>query len=130
MSYTNNEFNLLNIQESTGGGGSTTIIQQTTDANLFYTKTATDALLNSKANNVTLTNNYYDRANIDGKISTINTAIATKANNTQLDNYYTKTQTDNLLTSSTVNVDLSNYYDKANIDGKISTINTSIATLG
>ena len=43
MSYTNNEFNLLNIQESTGGGGTTTIIQQTTDANLSYTKTAADA---------------------------------------------------------------------------------------
>jgi hypothetical protein len=44
MSYTNNDFNLLNLEESTGGGGTTTIIQQTTDANLFYTKTATDAL--------------------------------------------------------------------------------------
>ena len=88
MSYTNNEFNLLNIQESEGV--STTIIQQITDANLFYTKTATDSLLNGKANSVTLTNNYYDKTNIDGKISTINTAIATKANNNQLDNYYTK----------------------------------------
>jgi hypothetical protein len=32
MSYTNNDFNLLNLEENTGGG-TTTIIQQTTDAN-------------------------------------------------------------------------------------------------
>ena len=121
MANTNNDFNLLNLEETTGSG-QVTIIQQSTDVNLFYTKTATNELLNNKVDTGTLAGNYYNKANIDGQIATINNSIASKANNSQLDNYYTKTQTDNLLTSaSTVSVNLGNYYDKANIDGNIAT---------
>ena len=95
MANTNNDFNLLNLEETTGSA-QVTIIQQSKDVNLFYTKTATNELLNNKVDTSTLAVNYYNKANIDGKIATINNSIASKANNSQLDNYYTKTQTDNL----------------------------------
>jgi hypothetical protein len=108
----------LNLEENTGGSGTTTIIQQTTDANLFYTKTATDALLNAKANSATLTNNYYDKTNIDSKITTINNSIATKANTSDLDSYYTKAQTDTLIADANppLSIDFSNYYNKQTTD--------------
>ena len=47
MANTNNDFNLLNLEETTGSG-QVTIIQQSTDVNLVYTKTATNELLNNK----------------------------------------------------------------------------------
>ena len=127
MANTNNGLNLLNLDENVGTT-SVTVIQQSTDANLFYTKTVTDGLLNNKADKTTLSSDYYNKTNIDGKIATVNSSIATKANNTQLDNYYTKTQTDSLLGTSSGTVDLSNYYNKTSIDGQVATINAAIAT--
>ena len=46
---TENDFNLLNLEETTGSA-QVTIIHQSTDANLFYT-TATNELLNNKVDN-------------------------------------------------------------------------------
>ena len=121
MANTKNDFDLLNLEETTGSA-QVTIIQQSTDVNLFYSKSATNEILCNKVDTSTLVGSYYNKANIDGQIATTNYSIASKANNSQLDNYYTKTQTDNLLTSaSTVSVNLGNYYDKAKIDGKIAT---------
>ena len=62
MAYTNHDFHLLNEPEN--AAASITIVQQTTYANLFYTKVTTDGLLSGKVDKSTLASNYYDKSNI------------------------------------------------------------------
>jgi hypothetical protein len=71
-----------------------------------------------EANSATLTNNYYDKTNIDSKITTINNSIATKASTSALDSYYTKAQTDALIADANppLAIDFSDYYNKEATD--------------
>ena len=71
--------------------------------------------------------NYYDKANIDGKIATLYTSIATKANSSALSNYYTTSQVDTALALKQNRSDLeANYYTKSQVDNRI----TSVASGG
>lgn len=119
------------IDEKVAGGG-------TFDPTQYYTKTATDALLNEKLDATAYTptdlSNYYTKSETSGA-SEISTALnskldATAYTPTDLSNYYNKTETNNQISSATADmatqtwvtnqhyitgVDLSNYATKAEI---------------
>ena len=93
----------------------------------YYTKTQTGNLLTTASTVRVNLLNYYDKANIDGKIATLNTSIATKANSTALSNYYTTSQVDTALALKQNRTELeANYYTKSQVDNRI----TSVATGG
>ena len=107
----------------------------------FYTRSQVDSSLSLKEDKTNVINNYYNKLSIDNKVATLNasiglkanssdvytkahvdTALLSKANNSQLSSYYTKTEPDERITFATaISIDLGNFYDKANIDSKIAT---------
>ena len=79
-----------------------------------------DTLIGQKANTSDL-DNYYNKTQIDGKVDTINNELNTKQN--------TLTAGNNISISNNVissNIDLSNYYNKSEVNGKVDTINNTL----
>jgi hypothetical protein len=91
--------------------------QTYTQAEVKALNDAQDATIATKANSadVYLKTQTYSRAEADAKF-----ALA-GSGGTDLTNYYTKTETDNLLTTKANSSDLNNYYTKAQIDSTFST---------
>ncbi len=106
----------------------------------------TNLTLAADDNNLTITRiDAYDRANIDGKLETINATVTNKQNKITLGTTVTgsqrllNTSTSKLknivgknltLTADDNNLTIEGVYahDRANIDGKLETINTNVTT--
>lgn len=68
--------------------------------------------------------NYYNKSEIDNKITTIDNEIATKQDILTAGNNITISN--NVISANVPQIDLSNYYTKTQIDGKITTIDNEL----
>ena len=103
------------IDEKVAGGG-------TFDPTQYYNKTQTNQLLSEKA----------DTATTYSKVE-VNSLLSNKADTTALNDYYNKTQTDALLddklnASAYTPTDLTNYYTKSETNSQINSSTADMAT--
>lgn len=130
----------LNIVFNTDAGKTPIMIpiSKIFDANNYYTKAAADNTFTTKPTfnqeiqrlnqaDADLIGRINDlgssitsgNSDLDNKITQVEAAVQTKADKTQLDNYYTKTQVDTAVQQAVNGVNMSNYYTKGQTDTAI-----------